>query len=103
MCNHTQTDRIQWRVNGSLLNFEVFPPNIAISIVESSGGGRVSTLTIGGHPKHNRTTIQCLAKLGDKILNDVSEVTPIVTFLIQGTLIRKYHVLLKNLAPLIII
>ena len=79
-CNHSETERITWRVNGSLLNVEIFPPGIDPSIIAFSDGGRVYTLTIGGRLEHNTTTIQCLAQLGD----GSTVVTPSVKFLIQG-------------------
>ena len=81
MCNHSQTDRILWRVNGSALDFEIFPENITTGIICHPDGGQVHTLTIRGHPEHNGTTIQCLAVFFDGSHPDES---PTVTFLIQG-------------------
>ena len=81
MCNHSQTNSISWRVNSSSLNVDIFPPNAATETISLPGGGRVYTLTIGGLPEHNETTIQCLATFSNGSSPDV---TPPVTFLIQG-------------------
>ena len=82
MCNHSETINIFWRVNGSILNVEIFPIDIVANTLPLPGGGRVYTLEIGGRLEHNATTIQCSARLSDG-----SEVTtPSVFFLIQGTL-----------------
>lgn len=82
-CNHTQTNRISWWVNGSQLNAEIFPLNIRTAIVPVSNGSRVYTLTIGGLPEHNDTTIQCRTNDDDDGL--IHEATSTVKFLIQGT------------------
>ena len=79
MCNHSATERITWRVNDSLLNVDIFPQEITPNIIPLPGGGRVYTLTIGGRPEHNATTIQCSARL----LNGSTVVTPSVIFFIQ--------------------
>ena len=80
MCNHSETNSVFWRVNGSIPDIETFPIDIVAKIFELPGGGRVSTLTIGGRLEHNATTIQCSARLSDG-----SEVmTPSVLFLMQG-------------------
>ena len=81
-CNHTQTDRISWQVNGSRLNVEIFPLNIATEIIQLPDGSRVYTLTIGSLSEHNDTTIQCIAQIDD---GSIREATSIVKFLIQGT------------------
>ena len=81
ICNHSQTDQISWRVNGSLLNVDIFPLNVATDIILLPGGGRVYTLTIGGLPEHNETTIRCSATFSDRT---PLKVTPQVIFLIQG-------------------
>ena len=80
MCNHTQPDRIFWLINDSQLNVDIFPLNVATVINPLPDGGRVYTLTIGGRPEHNATTIQCVANSSDGSL----EAAPNVTFLIQG-------------------
>ena len=81
MCNHSETINIIWRVNGSIPNAEIFPTDINIVALDLPGGGRVSTLEIGGRLEHNATTIQCSARLSDG-----SEVmTPSVFFFVQGT------------------
>ena len=80
-CNHSETERITWMVNGSLLNVEIFLTDIIPNSIHLPDGGRVYTLTIGGRPEHNGTTIQCSARL----TNDSTVVTPSVTFFIQGT------------------
>ena len=70
-CQHSQTGTIFWELNGSrVLRFIDLPRGINI--------GR-DTLTIGGYPELNGTTIQCVAEL-----NAVSIKTSIVLFLIQG-------------------
>ena len=83
MCNHSQTDRILWRVNGGVLGVEIFLLNVATDIISLPGGGRVYTLTIGGLLEHNETNIQCIAAVDD---GSTLEMTPPVTFLIQGQL-----------------
>ena len=83
MCNHSETERITWRVNGSLLNVDIFSPGIDPTIIAFPDGGRVYTLTIGGRAEHNGTTIQCLAQLeGGSTMMSKS-----VIFLIQGILL----------------
>ena len=84
MCNHSQADRIFWRVNDGVLGSEVDPPNVATEPISLPGGGRVYTLTIGGLPEHNETSIQCSAAFDDESIPE--QVTPKVTFLIQGQL-----------------
>ena len=81
MCNHSETEIIMWRVNGSLLNVDIYPTDIIPNNIRLPDGGRVYTLTIGGRPEHNATTIQCSARL----MNDSTVMTPSVTFFIQGT------------------
>ena len=72
-CQHSQTNRISWFLNGSkILSFLDLPQGISI--------GR-DTLIIEGYPELNATTIQCVANL-----NGTSIETPIVTFLIQGNI-----------------
>ena len=68
-------------MNGSRLNIEIFPLNIGSAIVPLPNGRRVYTLTIGGLPEHNGTTIQCIANSDD---DSIHEATSIVKFLIQG-------------------
>ena len=80
MCNHSGTESVTWRVNGSVLNVEIFPLEIVSNLIPLPGGRRVSTLTVGGHPEHNETTIQCSAQLE----SGPTMMTPSVTFLIQG-------------------
>ena len=83
MCNNSATDRIIWRVNGSVLWVEIFPQSFDNSIIPLPGGGRLYTLTVGGHPEHNATTIQCVATFNN---GSNPEVTPTALFLIQGLL-----------------
>ena len=45
-------------------------------------GHILHTLTIGGPPEHNETTIQCVAEFMDRSVEE----TPVVTFLMQGQL-----------------
>ena len=80
-CNHSKTDLISWRINQSVLGAEIFPPNVTNLSIHFSDGRRVHTLTIGGLPEHNRTTIQCSAAFSNRQNPDMS---PIVTFLTQG-------------------
>ena len=83
MCNHSETNSIFWRVNGSIVSVEIFPLEIDTGTHALPDGGRVSTLTIGGCIEHNATTIQCSARLSDG-----SEVmTPSVLILMQGTFV----------------
>ena len=90
-CNHSRTNMITWRVNGSQLNVEIFPPNIDPKIIQLSDGGRVYTLTIGGLSQHNETTIQCVARFSGLVSPLVS---PMTTFLMQGRLIMIIHLYL---------
>ena len=80
MCNHSQTNRISWRVKDGVLGIETFL-NVTTDIISVSGGGRVYILTIGGLPEHNETTIQCTAAVSDGSRPDM---TPSAIFLIQG-------------------
>ena len=80
MCNHSETNNIFWRVNGSRLNVEIFPIGIVTNTRQLFGGGRVFTLTIGGRLEHNATTIHCSARLSD----GSTMTTPSVLFLMQG-------------------
>ena len=82
-CNHSQTMRINWRVNGSVLVIETFPQNVDNSIISFHDGTKVYTLTFGGLFEHNETTIQCVASNDN---GSDPDVTPIVLFLIQGKL-----------------
>ena len=81
MCNHSETNRITWRLNDTALNDEIFPTDIGTTSISLPGGGRIYTLTIGSHLEHNATTIQCSARLS----NGSTVVTPSVMFFIQGT------------------
>lgn len=81
-CNHSQTNRIFWQLNGSRIESFDVPLGVSIGSGTAPGvrGGRVPTLTIEGLSEHNQTTVQCIAEL-----NDISSVvTPGVMFLIQG-------------------
>ena len=80
MCNHSETNNIFWRVNGSILNVEIFPIEIDASTRQLPDGGRVYTLEIGGRLEHNATTIQCSARLS----SGSTVTTPSVSFFIQG-------------------
>ena len=80
MCNNSKTNRIYWRVNNSRLSVDIFPAKIDPAIILLSNGSRLHTLTIGGLPEHNKTTIQCVAELVDRSVEE----TPVVTFLMQG-------------------
>ena len=81
-CNHSQTNRIFWQLNGvKILSFNV-PPGVSISSDITPDGGRVPTLTIGGRPELNETAIQCVAEL--ELDGTSNVVTPEVVFLIQG-------------------
>ena len=83
MCIRDRTDIVSWRVNGRVLGVEIFPINVTFASISLPGGGTVYTLTIGGLIEHNETTIQCSAVFDEESLR---EVTPPVTFLIQGQL-----------------
>ena len=80
-CNNSATDRIIWRVNGSVLWVEIFPQSFEDSIIPLPGGYRLHTLTIGGRLEHNATTIQCVATFNN---GSNPEVTQVALFLIQG-------------------
>ena len=80
-CNHSQTDRISWRVNGSGLGTEIIPQSITNSSISFSDGRRVSTLTIEGVPEYNDTMIQCKAAFSN---GSDPVMSWMVTFLIQG-------------------
>ena len=81
MCNHSATDKISWRVNGRVLGIDISPLNVTSDIISLPGGGRVSTLTIGGLPEHNETTIRCAAIFDNR---SIPVVSPNVNLLIQG-------------------
>ena len=81
VCNHSKTNNIIWRVNGSIPNVEIFPLEIPVRTISLPDGGRVSTLEIGRRPEHNGTTIQCSAILGG---GSTVETTPAVSFFMQG-------------------
>ena len=83
ICNNSATDRITWRVNGSVLWTEIFPQSFEDSIIHFPDSSRLYTLTIGGRPEHNTTTIQCVASFRD---GSNPEVTSVALFLIQGQL-----------------
>ena len=83
LCNHSDTINIFWRVNGSILNVEIFPIEIDPSTLPLPGGRRVYTLEIGGRLEHNATTIQCSARLSDGSI----VMTPGVLFLMQGIIL----------------
>ena len=81
-CNNSETNRIYWRVNNSRLSVDIFPVNIVPDIIPLPNGHTLHTLTIGGLPEHNETTIQCVAEFIDRSVEE----TPLVTFLMQGQL-----------------
>ena len=82
MCNNSKTNRIYWRINNSRLSVDIFPAKIVADISPLPNGHTLHTLTIGGPPEHNETTIQCVAELVDRSMEE----TPVVTFLMQGQL-----------------
>ena len=81
-CNHSETEGIFWIINNTRLS-EISPPPLLVSpkTVPLPGGGRVSTLTIGGILENNGTVVQCLAISQDQ---SSTAVTANATFLIQG-------------------
>ena len=81
MCNHSKTNYIIWRVNGSIPNVEIFPLEMPVRTIPLPNGGRVYTLEIGGRPEHNETTIQCSAILGG---GSTVKTTPSMSFFMQG-------------------
>ena len=81
-CKNSETNRIYWRVNNSRLSVDIFPVKIDTAIIPLHNGHTLHTLTIGGLPEHNETTIQCVAEFIDRSVEE----TPLVTFLMQGQL-----------------
>ena len=83
-CNHSETESIFWIINNTRRS-EIIPPPLLISpdTVPLPGGGRMSTLTVGGILQNNGTIIQCLAISQDQVS---TAVTASATFLIQGDL-----------------
>ena len=67
-------------MNGSILNVEISPIEIISITLSVPGGGRISTLEIGGRLEHNTTTIQCSAWLSD----GSTVTTASVLFFMQG-------------------
>ena len=85
-CNHSTTDKITWRVNNKVLGVEI--ENITgIKHTDrfSHPGDTIYILTIKALPQHNGTSIQCTAAFSGG-----SQLSAIVTFLIQGQLITPY-------------
>ena len=68
-----------------MLWIEIFPQSFYDSIIPFPDSSRLYTLTIGGRPEHNSTTIQCVASFSN---GSNPEVTPVALFLIQGWLNR---------------
>ena len=64
-----------------MLGVDIFPLNVITDDYSLPGGGTVSTLTIGGLPEHNETTVRCAAIYDNR---SIPVVSPNVTFLIQG-------------------
>ena len=77
-CQHSSSDDIIWRVNGTSPN----SPYIFIEGVPLSGGGYGSSLSIRTLLGFNRTTVECVAIFFDGSL--FVQFTPPVTLLIQG-------------------
>ena len=79
-CNHSQTTRLFWKLNGTTFNFVDLPPGTDGGS-ESIPGGRRVYLTLRGLPEYNGTRIQCVAEL-----NGESIETSTAIFLVQGWL-----------------
>ena len=77
-CNHSQTTRLSWKLNGTAFDFVDLPPGTGGGS-ESILGGRQVYLTLKGLPEYNATRVQCVAEL-----NGMSVETSIATFLVQG-------------------
>ena len=91
-CSHSETDRIFWIINGTrLVDIVPHPPSISTLTILLPSGELVYTLTIGGLPQHNGTTIQCLAESQDQLS---TAVTPNAMFLIQGERTYGYYLIL---------
>ena len=81
-CSHPVADRISWRVNDAVLGTEILTiPGIEYTDMMSHPGDAIYTLRIRALPQNNETTIQCTAAFVD----GSSQVSPVVTFLIQGS------------------
>ena len=78
-CNNSESNRIYYN---SRLSVDIFPVKIDTVIIPLPNGHTVHTLSIGGLPEHNETTIQCVAEFIDRSVEE----TPLVTFLMQGQL-----------------
>lgn len=82
-CGHSTAKRISWRVNDQVLGADVLNiPGIEYTDTFSHPGDAIYTLRIRALPQNNETAIQCTAAF----INE-SQISPVVTFLIQGRLI----------------
>ena len=79
-CNHSQTIRIFWKLNGVMIDGLPLPTGINSAINSVPGGGQVYTLTVGGLPLYNESRFQCVAST----VSGASVETPNSTFIIQG-------------------
>ena len=79
-CQHSSSNVISWRVNGTAENM-INSPNISTGEIIQIGRGRI--LSIGTLLEFNQTTVECVAIFFDRT---PLQVTPAVTLLIQGLL-----------------
>ena len=78
-CQHSASDTIDWRVNGSSLNRRPLQ-NISMGY-HQAGDAQVYSLLIGTLLEYNMTTVECVAFFDDR---SPPQFTPNVTLLIQG-------------------
>ena len=79
-CNHSQTTRIFWKLNGMMLDRVELPTGINSGSDSTPGGDRVYTLTVRGLSEYNGSKFQCVASS----MNGASVETLNSTFTIQG-------------------
>ena len=80
-CQDPTAHVIVWRVNGSTVGQRP-PPNITTAATQDGSGSLVNTLTILALLEYNGTEVECEA-----ITDSLTKRTPLVTILIQGSIL----------------
>lgn len=80
-CQHSTSNSIGWKLNGTSLN-DYAPPNTSVITFPTSNGDIINRLIITAFPHYNETQVVCFARFTTQGLITV-DTTPVL-LLIQG-------------------